>query len=228
MARELEMSRGQRLDLGDRLEEVKASGGGGTKNARGDFTMRELRAEARESSQDARGPATEQATGRAASLSSAERGVGALAGTELLGARFTYGDELDVRFGDATPHAHPRVRDSASRGWVLRLRSASWVLVCDEEPIARSGDEPAHVLTHLGELEGRMLTQAQLRRRDAAITLGFEEELCGERFELVVRGRPARHVRATRWELATPDGLLVVAYGDGSVSVGPDASGGWA
>lgn len=220
------MSPGQRLDLGDRLEDVKAAGGGGTKNARGDFTMRELRAAARDSSRNPRGPATEQATVRSASLSAAERGIDALAGTELLDARFTYGDELEVRFGKLAPDDHPRVGERASRDWVLRLQSAPWVFVCDEEPIVRSGDEPEHVLAHLGELEGRPLAEALLRRRDAAITLRFEEELGGERFELVVLGRRRRRERTARWELALPEGLLVVAYGDGSVSVGPDASGG--
>ena len=48
MAREFGMSRVQRFDFGDFLEAEKAAGSGGTKNRRGDFTMAELRAKARE------------------------------------------------------------------------------------------------------------------------------------------------------------------------------------
>lgn len=215
------MSRGQRLGLGDRLEAVKAAGGGGSKNARGDFTMRELRAEARESRR-ADGPAIEPATARAASFAAAERSFDALSGGELRQARLTPADELDLTFGDAAPNTHRREGARASRGWTLRLRAAPWTLVCDEEPVARSGDERAHVLECLGALEGRVVAEALLRRRDAAITLNLEEELGGERVALVVRGRPGRGERATLWELSTPDGLLVVACGDRALSVGPD------
>lgn len=48
MARELGMNRRQRFEFGDFLEDEKASGNGGTKNLRGDFTMAELREKARE------------------------------------------------------------------------------------------------------------------------------------------------------------------------------------
>ncbi len=221
MARELAMSRGQRLGLGDRLEAVKAAGGGGSKNARGDFTMRELRAEARESRR-ADGPAIEPAVARSASFAAAERSLDALAGAELRQARFTPADELDLTFGDAAPH--PRLREGAraSRGWTLRLRAAPWTLVSDEEPVARSRDEPAHVLECFDALDGRVVAEALLRRRDAAMTLNLEDELGGERVALVVRGRPGRRERATLWELSTPEGLLVVAYGDRAISVGPD------
>lgn len=48
VAREFGMSRVQRFEFGDFLEAEKAAGSGGTKNRRGDFTMAELRAKARE------------------------------------------------------------------------------------------------------------------------------------------------------------------------------------
>lgn len=48
VAREFHMSRAQRFEFGDYVEDEKASGGGGTKNQRGDFTMGELRDLARE------------------------------------------------------------------------------------------------------------------------------------------------------------------------------------
>ena len=42
------MSRLQRFEFGDYLEDEKAAGYGGTKNLRGDFTLSELRGKARE------------------------------------------------------------------------------------------------------------------------------------------------------------------------------------
>lgn len=42
------MNRRRRFERGDFLEDEKAAGNGGTKNSRGDFTMHELRAKARE------------------------------------------------------------------------------------------------------------------------------------------------------------------------------------
>jgi hypothetical protein len=48
VAREFGMSRRQRFEFGDFLENEKAAGNGGTKNARGDFTPAELRDKARE------------------------------------------------------------------------------------------------------------------------------------------------------------------------------------
>lgn len=47
VAREFGMSQLQRFEFGDFLEDEKAAGNGGTKNARGDFTMPELREMAR-------------------------------------------------------------------------------------------------------------------------------------------------------------------------------------
>lgn len=48
VAREFNMSRLQRFEFGDFLEDEKAAGYGGTKNRRGDFTMDELRHKAKE------------------------------------------------------------------------------------------------------------------------------------------------------------------------------------
>jgi hypothetical protein len=48
VAREFGMSRVQRFEFGDYLEAEKAAGNVGTKNRRGDFTLPELRAKARE------------------------------------------------------------------------------------------------------------------------------------------------------------------------------------
>jgi hypothetical protein len=48
VAREFAMSRTQRFEFGDFLEDEKAAGNGGTKNRRGDFTVKELREKARE------------------------------------------------------------------------------------------------------------------------------------------------------------------------------------
>ena len=48
VAREFGMSRKQRFEFGDFLEDEKAAGNGGTKNLRGDFTVAELRVMARE------------------------------------------------------------------------------------------------------------------------------------------------------------------------------------
>ncbi len=43
VAREFNMTESERRDFGDFLEEEKATGNGGTKNERGDFTYQELR-----------------------------------------------------------------------------------------------------------------------------------------------------------------------------------------
>lgn len=48
VAREFRMTREQRFEFGDFLEDAKAAGAGGTKNRRGDFTFGELRDKARE------------------------------------------------------------------------------------------------------------------------------------------------------------------------------------
>ncbi|GAA6614659.1 hypothetical protein [Scytonema sp. NUACC26] len=48
VAREFNMTEEERREFGDFLEEEKATGHGGTKNERGDFTYEELRRKARE------------------------------------------------------------------------------------------------------------------------------------------------------------------------------------
>jgi hypothetical protein len=48
VAKEYNMTEEERRDFGDFLEEEKATGNGGTKNNRGDFTYQELKQKARE------------------------------------------------------------------------------------------------------------------------------------------------------------------------------------
>lgn len=220
VARAAAMSRGQRLAFGARLEEAKARGGGGTKNARGDHTMGELRAEAQAVPLPAGSGG--QAVARSASHAEAERNLIRLVGATLVGTAFGLGDELELRFGRdvrdrraATPGDDPR--------WRLRLASAAWTLTCDDERVACAGDDRDHVLQRLERLAGSELSEARLRRRDAALELHWHGDPFGAAFSLVVPGRRGRS--NARWQLATPSGLIVEAHGDGTIGVGPDDGG---
>lgn len=211
VARESSMTRGERVAFGGRLEAAKEDGGGGTRNRRGDFTLAELRGEARGRGSQGAAQAIDRAVGRQATRAEAERHVVALAGTTLLEAFLGYDDALVLRFST----------DAETCEGVHVLRSPTWLLRADDEPVARAGDEAEHALEQLRRLEGRTLTEASARRGDAALALCFDDDPYGACRELFVRGRRGA---PPRWELVTPDGLLVAAA-DRTLTLGPSVHG---
>ena len=155
------MTRGERAAFGAVLEAAKAAGQGGTKNARGDFTREELRAEARSVAGKA---STDRAIDQSADRREAERAVAKLVGQELESSA-----GATLRLTSSTLHVH----------------NVRWMLRQDGFLVATHHDEG------LEEIEGLVVTEATMRRRDAALTLTFED------YELQVRAPR----RGQSWEL---------------------------
>lgn len=170
-ARAAALTRGGRLALGELLEQGKAAGAGGAKNARGDFTPEELRDEAR----GVRAPVVERDLARSAVLLAEERAVRALAGATVITVRTALDGTACVHLGDVT----------------LRLPPTGWLLREDGTDLARAEDEPAYALAQLRTLVGCRVVRADVRRHDRALALELDDEL-----ELLVRG-----AEVAAWEL---------------------------
>lgn len=180
------MTRAQRRAFGAFLEATKAAGVVGSKNARGDFTMDELRAQARDGRALAAGSAAQANAVRAVSRAELERGISALAGCAVLRASFGCGGELRLQFGACSA---PRASEDAGVARELRVGAAPWQLECDGVLLVRCGDAPSDALFALARLEGLEVTRVRLRRRDAAFELRFDADPYAESFALQIRGR---------------------------------------
>src|SRR5260370_28076743 len=51
-----------------------------------------------------------------------------LVGLPCLRAAFTYGDELEIHFGEATSYHHKRLSDEKRGTWVLEVLTSPWLL----------------------------------------------------------------------------------------------------
>lgn len=175
------------MALGGLVEAVKATAGGGTKNARGDFTVEELR----DLAPHVDGRVVDRCIDRGTAVLELERAVRRLEGRGVGAVRQALDDTLELAIARAR----------------LRLSATGWLLRRDGEELARAADEPAWTLEQLRALEGRTVTRAGFRRRDCGLALEFDDDPFAPAFELLVRGGRAP------WTLTTADGVAIGSHG---------------
>lgn len=159
--------------------------------------------------------ATSERQARAEHADEGARWIERLAEVTFLRAAFAYAGELRLHFGNPVAYENPKMAGRTRGEWVLSLRATPWVLVADGTLLSRSHDEQQHGLRNFAELEGKRLDDARMRRKDAAVTLHFED---GSWFMALTE--PQRRKKATElWELLTPSGLFVVARPDLSIVI---------
>ena len=175
------------MAFGGLVEAVKATAGGGTKNARGDFTVEELR----DLAPDADGRAVDRCIERGTAVLELERAVRRLEGRAVDAVRRALDDALELSVTELR----------------LRLPVTGWLLRGDGEELARAADEPAWALEQLRALDGRAVTHAGFRRRDCGLALDFDDDPFTPAYELLVRGGRAP------WTLTTADGVAIASHG---------------
>jgi hypothetical protein len=137
-----------------------------------------------------------------------------LHGKPLLRADFSYGDELQLNFGQAVPEK--RLPGKTRGEWILGLRGTEWALLAESRLLARSTDERERALKGFAEVEGRTLVEARVRDGDAALVLRFDG---GASFLALTDLEPAEYPELDLWELFTPTHALLVARPDATLEI---------
>lgn len=153
---------------------------------------------------------------QASLIDEAERWLQRLSQERFLRATFSHGGELRLHFGNPIRYDNSRLAGRTHGEWVLALRGTPWVLVSDGSVLSRSHDEQRHALRNFEELEGKVLTEARLRRSDAAVTLRFGDDYW---FMALTEPRPRAKQALDLWELLTPEDTFVLARPDRTLAV---------
>lgn len=126
-----------------------------------------------------------------------------MVGCRLTRARFSYGDELRLRF----------TSNSGTGRWDLGARTSRWVLLSSTGIEARETDGRA-ATEALAGLEGRVVERVTLRPGDRALMIALNPETTF----LLLPNKPHRGDQDVGlWELASPDGWTLFVRRDGGL-----------
>ena len=127
--------------------------------------------------------------------------VDRLLGKTCWQARFSYGDELTLHFGDRVSYAQPSMANLEKGSWILGTRGTNWQLSCASNSIVNSDATPEIMRENVRQIEGLALTALDINYPSLRLTLTF-----GERLQLSILPCLADdEYELPYWELFTPE-----------------------
>lgn len=116
-------------------------------------------------------------------------------------ARFSYGDELTLHFGDRVSYAQPSMANLEKGSWILGTRGTHWQLSRAFNCIVNSDATPEIMRENVRQIEGLALTALDINYPSLGLVLIF-----GERLQLSVLTCLADdEYELPYWELFTPE-----------------------
>ena len=127
--------------------------------------------------------------------------VDRLLGKTCWQARFTYGDELTLHFGDQVSYAQGSMAGLKKGSWILGTRGTNWQLSCASNSIVNSDATPEIMRENVRQIEGLALTALDIHYPSLGLILTF-----GERLQLsVLPSLEDDNYDLPYWELFTPE-----------------------
>ncbi len=127
--------------------------------------------------------------------------VDQLLGETCWQAKFSYGDELTLHFGDWVSYAQPSMANLEKGSWILGTRGTSWQLSRASHCIVNSDATPEIMREYVRQIEGLALTALDINYPSLWLILTF-----GERLQLSILPCLADdEYELPYWELFTPE-----------------------
>ena len=127
--------------------------------------------------------------------------VDRLLGKTCWQARFSYGDELTLHFGDRVSYAQRSMADLKKGSWILGTRGTNWQLSRASNCIVNSDAIPETMRENVRHIEGLALTALDINYPNLGLILTF-----GEQLQLsVLPSLEDDNYDLPYWELFTPE-----------------------
>jgi len=92
-------------------------------------------------------------------------------------AKFSYGDELTLHFGDRVSYAQSSMANLEKGSWILGTRGTNWQLSRASHCIVNSDATPEIMRENVRQIEGLALTALDINYPSLGLILTFEEQL---------------------------------------------------
>lgn len=122
---------------------------------------------------------------------------------------FSYGDELELDFGEMTPYEHPRLADLLKGSWRFGARATPWTIKYNNQVLIHTSELDTDEEIEAGkaiamQLENKKLLEFVVDGQTISLTLGFEDN-----YQLILEPELEDDSGLAYWELFMPTAQLL-------------------
>ncbi|MGG6270130.1 hypothetical protein ACQ4M3_33920 [Leptolyngbya sp. AN03gr2] len=128
-----------------------------------------------------------------------------LVGETCWQASFSYGDELNLHFGERIPYSHPKLVGQSKGSWILGSRGTNWQLESPLGILITSEASREEMEAEVKKIEGSTVTKLEIGFPQLDLILSFDHQLCLK----ILPTSEDDEYNLAYWELFTPDHHLL-------------------
>jgi hypothetical protein len=122
---------------------------------------------------------------------------------------FSYGDELELDFGEMTPYNHPLLADLLRGSWRLGARATPWTIKHNNQVLISTSELDTDEEIEAGksiakQLENKKLLEFVIDGQTLNLTLGFEDN-----YQLILEPDLEDDSGLAHWELFMPTAQIL-------------------